>query len=91
MKSLLLWIVFGAYLSGCSVAASGVLGIPATEYMVRTDNTNEDVTIPIAGGLVALHGGATYLMWFASPPIAIGYLSFSAVYSFIRIIVKIRD
>ncbi len=71
-------------LSGCATTMMAVIGIPATEYAVR-NNASEDVAVPVTGGLVALHGAATYGLWLVAPPAAIAYLGFSGVYGVIRV------
>src|SRR3990167_8429315 len=84
--STVLAVGLGGFLQGCGLALFSTAGIPATEYMVRQDSkSNPDVAIPVTAGLVAAHGGITYLLLGACWPCAVAYLGFSGVYTVVRV------
>lgn len=88
MKTILCILTVGmvsTVFQGCGLALWSTAGIPATEYAVRTKEENPGVAVPITAGLVAAHGGATYLIWAACWPCAVAYLGFSGIYTATRI------
>ena len=88
MKTLLCILTVGMAgmaLQGCGLALWSTAGIPATEYAVISEEENPDVAVPVTFGLVAAHGGITYLIWVACWPCAVAYLGFSGIYTATRI------
>ena len=70
-------------LQGCGLAMWSVAGIPATEYLAASPS--EKAIVPVTTGLVAAHGGITYLLWTVGWPVGVAYLGVSGLYTALRV------